>query len=61
MPTISTESLAPVQGDRVEAVRRRIRDGYYARPEVRRTLAELIRLHLLRPRESGKSRPPKSS
>jgi hypothetical protein len=44
----STETALPATEGRVEAARRRIKDGYYARPEVRRTIAELLRLRLLR-------------
>lgn len=59
MPTISTETEAPVAGDKIQTVRKRIQDGYYTRPEVRRTLAELLRLHLLGSRRPGKRPTPK--
>lgn len=48
MQPSSTETALPPTEDRIEGVRRRIKDGYYARPEVRRTIAELLRLRLLR-------------
>jgi hypothetical protein len=59
--TTFTETRTPATADRIDAIRRRIREGYYTRPEVRRTLAELLRLSLLRARRSGNSRPPKSA
>jgi hypothetical protein len=60
VPPISTESATILA--RIEEVRQRIREGYYARPEVRRTLAELLRMSLLRGggRPEG-TRPPKSA
>lgn len=51
MPQTSTKGRADVKDDlesleaprgRIEQARRRIRQGYYDRPEVRRTLATLI-------------------
>ncbi len=53
MQPSSTETAAPATEGRIEAVRRRIREGYYARPEIRRTIAELVRLRLLRGAGSG--------
>ena len=61
MPPTSTDATQPATEPRVEVVQRRIREGYYARPEVRRTLAELLRLSLLRRGRAGKSRATKSS
>ena len=55
MQPSSTETAAPATESRIEAVRRRIREGYYARPEVRRTIAELIRARLLRRTGSGQN------
>lgn len=47
MQPSSTEMTAPAAENRIETVRRRIREGYYARPEIRRTIAELVRRRLL--------------
>ncbi len=47
MQPSSTETTAPAAESRIETARRRIREGYYARPEVRRTIAELVRRRLL--------------
>jgi hypothetical protein len=52
---ISTDPADTAAPGRIEAVRRRIREGYYARPEVRRTLAELLRMSLLRRGRAGVS------
>lgn len=42
MPLTSIEPPAVKAASRVEEVRRRIRDRYYDRPEVRRVLTHLI-------------------
>ena len=55
MQPSSTETTAPATESRVETVRRRIREGYYARPEVRRTIAELVRRRLLRRAAPGQA------
>ena len=60
MSPTSTESAA-VALRRIEEVRQRIREGYYARPEVRRTLVELLRMSLLRRGRSGRSHPSKTA
>ncbi len=65
MPTVSTKNNATVSEDetngRVELARRRISDGFYNRPEVRRTVATLLLSDLARPRrkaaKAGSSRP----
>ena len=44
----------------VSRARKRIRDGYYDRPEVRRTLAALILRHAVRNRLHGSPSRPKS-
>jgi hypothetical protein len=44
----SIETTAPAAESRIETARRRIREGYYARPEIRRTIAEIVRRRLLR-------------
>jgi len=44
----------------VSRARKRIRDGYYDRPEVRRTLAALILRHAVRNRLSEKPSRPKT-
>jgi len=59
VPPISTDATAAPA--RIEDVRQRIREGYYARPEVRRTLAELLRLSLLRAGRPEGARPPKTA
>ena len=62
MPTVSTKERAELNdaaaNGRVELARRRISEGYYDRPEVRRTLAALLFIDLTRPkRPAGSSRP----
>jgi hypothetical protein len=62
VPTVSTKERAELNdaaaNERVELARRRISEGYYDRPEVRRTLAALLLSNLTRPRRpAGSSRP----
>jgi len=62
VPTVSTKN-APCVGARdangpVELARHRIEEGYYDRPEVRRTVAALLLKELARvSRPAGTSRP----
>jgi len=49
LPTF-TEPVAEATVSRIEAARRRIRDGYYDRPEVRRILASRLIHRLARNR-----------
>ena len=45
----------------VDRARKRIRDGYYDRPEIRRTLAALILRHAVRKRLHENPRNPKTA
>jgi hypothetical protein len=62
VPTVSTKNGPDLNeteaNGRVELARRRISEGFYDRPEVRRTLAALLLNDLARPkRRAGSSRP----
>ena len=62
MPTVSTKNRPDVNdteaSGRIELARRRISEGFYNRPEVRRTVATLLLSDLARPkRPAGSSRP----
>ncbi|HET9950710.1 MAG TPA: hypothetical protein VFS09_02830 [Candidatus Eisenbacteria bacterium] len=62
MPTVSTKSHASLDAaepsGQVELARRRIDDGFYDRPEVRRTVAALLLKDLARSsRPAGSSHP----
>ena len=62
MPTVSTKNHTEMNeteaSGRVELARRRIAEGFYNRPEVRRTVASLVLSDLVRPkRPAGSSRP----
>ncbi|HEU4726091.1 MAG TPA: hypothetical protein VFU59_12465 [Candidatus Eisenbacteria bacterium] len=62
MPTVSTKNQPDVTENdvsgRVELARRRISEGFYNRPEVRRTVATLLLTDLARRRRpTGSSRP----
>ena len=64
MPTASTDKNEPVNDNPnglVDLARRRIEDGFYDRPEVRRTVAALLLKDLARAssthRSPGSSRP----
>lgn len=62
MPTASTKNHPDANetelNGRVELARRRIAEGFYNRPEVRRTVAALLLSELARPkRRAGSPRP----
>ena len=62
MPTVSTKDQPHVNeadmNGRIELARRRISEGFYNRPEVRRTVATLLLSDLARSkRPAGSSRP----
>ena len=54
------ESHDPQMAVAVSRARKRIRDGYYDRPEVRRTLAALILRHAVKNRLHERPSRPKS-
>jgi len=53
VPLTSIEPPATKATSRIEEIRRRIRDRYYDRPEVRRTLSRLIMRRLAREGSPG--------
>ncbi len=60
MPLTSIEPLAEASS-RIEEIRRRIRDRYYDRPEVRRVLSRLLLRRLGRANAASKPERPESA